>query len=80
MIQNCVMIDSFHFVEMMQNVESNIFWFVDVYITHVAIFVQICENCCQLLAHVSHNSCVLVHSYAVISVGYLFGFVIVGNI
>jgi len=74
------MINSFHFVEMMQNVESNIFWFVDVYVTHVAISVQICENCCHLLAHVSYSSCVLVHSYAVISFDYLFGFVTVGNI
>jgi len=42
----------------MQNVESNIFWFVGVCITHVAIFVQICENYCRLLARVSFNTCV----------------------
>ena len=75
------MIKSFHFVELMQNVESNIFWFVDVYVTYVAIFVQICKNCCHLLAHVSYDSCVLVHSYAVISFDNIrCGFVTVGNI
>jgi len=47
-------------LEFMQNVESNIFWFIGVYVTYVAIFVQICENCCHLLAHVNSDSCVVI--------------------